>query len=233
MILMSDLLERIIETTGLDVVTLGSLKAAVKNCLADLTSRGYKEFHELDLAHLEGAEVNGCMLKAKLPQNISKIVYVRLYFPNGAEIARRVSLSDKRVGCIYVDGEFRSRLNNRECIYYTKGDEFFVEWHPALSFDLVNATFGYYARLSMPDNFPDDPDDVSQLRDVKLEIRDEYVDAIVFYACYFYYSRYIKDTDKIQFYDAKYKYYVEDISHELAYEDEYNEEDAVIKVEDD
>jgi len=40
---------------------------------------------------------------------------------------------------------------------------------------------------------------------------------------------YIKDTDKISLYLNNYKYYVEDISHELAYEDDYFEEDAVIK----
>ena len=41
----------------------------------------------------------------------------------------------------------------------------------------------------------------------------------------------MKDTEKIQFYLSNYKYYVEDITHELAYEDEFFEEDAVIREE--
>ena len=41
-------------------------------------------------------------------------------------------------------------------------------------------------------------------------------DALVFYAAYFYYSRFIKDVEKIQLYLNNYKYYVEDITHELA-----------------
>ena len=46
MIKLIDLYNRIVETTGLDVMTLGSLRAAIANCMADLTSRGYKIFKE-------------------------------------------------------------------------------------------------------------------------------------------------------------------------------------------
>ena len=74
---------------------------------------------------------------------------------------------------------------------------------------------------------------MDQLRTIEFNIREEFEDAVVLYAAYFYYSRYIKDTDKIQLYLSNYKYYVEDLTHELAYEDDFNEEDAIIKCEED
>ena len=48
-----DFYERVIETTGLDVMTLPSIKAAIKNCMADLTSRGYRIFCEKQLKDFE------------------------------------------------------------------------------------------------------------------------------------------------------------------------------------
>jgi hypothetical protein len=92
--------------------------------------------------------------------------------------------------------------------------------------------YGYYQRLIAP-KVDSTIEDIDQLEQITFDIREEFEDAIVFYAAYFYYSRYIKDADKIQFYLSQYKYYVEDLTHELAYEDDFNEEDAVIKCEED
>ena len=85
----------------------------------------------------------------------------------------------------------------------------------------------YYARLIAPE-FNTNVDDVNELKSVDIPIREEFEDALVFYAAYFYYSRFIKDVEKIQLYLNNYKYYVEDITHELAYEDEFFEEDSII-----
>lgn len=225
-----DLYERVIETTGLDVMTLGSIKAAIKNCMADLTSRGYRVFKELQLKDLKDAYIDNTMIETNLPVDVRKILYCKVFFNNNAVIARRYSLSNKRVSCQYINGKFRSSLQTNEAIFFVKGDKLIIEWHPALG-NLTDINFGYYQRLEAPD-FDDTVSDVQQLRNVEINIRPEFEDALVFYAAYFYYARYVKDTDKIQLYLSNYKYYVEDITHELAYEDEFFEEDSVIKTED-
>ena len=226
-----DLYERIIETTGLDVMTLGSIKAAIKNCMADLTSRGYRVFKELQLKDLKDAYIDNTMIETNLPIDVRKILYCKVFFNNNAVIARRYSLSNKRVACQYINGKFRSSLQTNEAIFFVKGDKLIIEWHPAFG-NLTDINFGYYQRLEAPD-FDDTVPDIQQLKNVEINIRPEFEDALVFYAAYFYYARYVKDTDKIQLYLSNYKYYVEDITHELAYEDEFFEEDSVIKTEDD
>lgn len=225
-----DFYERVIETTGLDVMTLPSIKAAIKNCMADLTSRGYRIFCEKQLKDFTNPYIDKTMIEVDLPKNVRKILYCKVFFNNNAVGATRYSLSNKRVSCMYINGRFRSHLQSNEAIFFVKGDKLIIEWHPAFG-DVTDISFGYYQKLEAPE-FNADVSDIQQLRDVTIDIREEFEDALVFYAAYFYYSRYVKDTDKIQLYLSNYKYYVEDITHELAYEDEYFEEDSVIKTED-
>lgn len=226
-----DFYERVIETTGLDVMTLPSIKAAIKNCMADLTSRGYRIFCEKQLKDFTNPYVDKTMIEVDLPKNVRKILYCKVFFNNNAVGATRYSLSNKRVSCMFINGRFRSHLQSNEAIFFVKGDKLIIEWHPAFG-DVTDISFGYYEKLTAPE-FNADVSDVQQLKDVTIDIREEFEDALVFYAAYFYYSRYVKDTDKIQLYLSNYKYYVEDITHELAYEDEFFEEDTVIKTEDD
>lgn len=225
-----DFYERVIETTGLDVMTLPSIKAAIKNCMADLTSRGYRIFTEKQLKDFTNPYVDGTMIEVDLPKNVRKILYCKVFFNNNAVSAKRYSLSNKRVSCMYINNKFRSHLQTNEAIFFVKGDKLIIEWHPAFG-DVTDISFGYYQKLEAPE-FDADVSDIKNLVDVEINIREEFEDALVFYAAYFYYSRYVKDTDKIQLYLSNYKYYVEDITHELAYEDEYFEEDAVIKTDD-
>lgn len=225
-----DFYERVIETTGLDVMTLPSIKAAIKNCMADLTSRGYRIFTEKQLKDFTNPYVDGTMIEVDLPKNVRKILYCKVFFNNNAVSAKRYSLSNKRVSCMYINNKFRSHLQTNEAIFFVKGDKLIIEWHPAFG-DVTDISFGYYQKLEAPE-FDADVSDIKNLINVEINIREEFEDALVFYAAYFYYSRYVKDTDKIQLYLSNYKYYVEDITHELAYEDEYFEEDAVIKTDD-
>lgn len=225
-----DFYERVIETTGLDVMTLPSIKAAIKNCMADLTSRGYRIFCEKQLKDFTNPYIDKTMIEVDLPKNVRKILYCKVFFNNNAIGATRYSLSNKRVSCMYINGKFRSHLQSNQAIFFVKGDKLIIEWHPAFG-DVTDISFGYYQKLEAPE-FNADVSDIQQLRDVTIDIREEFEDALIFYAAYFYYSRYVKDTDKIQLYLSNYKYYVEDITHELAYEDEFFEEDTVIKTED-
>lgn len=230
MMKLMDLYTRVVETTGLDVVTLDSLNTAVANCMADLTSRGYRTFAEKHLKDLPYSQ-NRNLIKLQQPSDVRKNLYIRLFFNNEAVIATRYSLSNKRVACKYEEGAFRSLLAQGQAIYYTKGDSIFIEWDPQLG-NVQDICYGYYQRLVAP-KVESNIEDIEQLNTVKFDIREEFEDAVVLYAAYFYYSRYIKDSDKIQFYLSQYKYYVEDLTHELAYEDDFNEEDAVIKCEED
>jgi hypothetical protein len=225
-----DLYTRVVETTGLDIITLDSLNTAVANCMADLTSRGYRTFAEKHLEEVEYTQ-NKNLIKFPQPSDVRKNLYIRLFFNNEAVVATRYSLSNRRVACKYEEGAFRSLLNQGQAIYYVKGDSIIIEWDPHLG-NLQDMSYGYYQRLVAPKIDPE-IDDIKALQEAKFDIREEFEDAVVLYAAYFYYSRYIKDADKIQFYLSQYKYYVEDLTHELAYEDDFNEEDAVIKCEED
>lgn len=230
MVKLIDLYERIIETTGLDVMTLPSIKAAIKNCMADLTSRGYRTFCEKQLKDFKNPYVDKTMIEIDMPKDVRKILYCKVFFNNNAVGATRYSLSNKRVSCQYINGRFRSHLQSNEAIFFVKGDKLIIEWHPAFG-DVTDISFGYYQKLQAPE-FNANESDIQNLANVEIDIREEFEDALVFYAAYFYYSRYVKDTDKIQLYLSNYKYYVEDITHELAYEDEFFEEDTVIKTDD-
>lgn len=229
-----DLYLRVLGTTGLDVMDLNSLKAAIANCMADLTSRGYKLFKELhteDFRQLGDIEHHGNLIIVKAPKDIRKTIYLKLFFNQDADMATRLSLSNPRVQCKYVDGQFHSLLEKQQSVYYIKEDKIYIEWDSNQREELKEIAFGYYQKLTCPKDFPDDPNKTEDLKKFEIDIREEFEDALVFYAAYFYYARYVKDTDKINLYLSNYKYYVEDIIHELSYEDEYNEEDAVIKCE--
>lgn len=228
-----DLYERVVETTGLDVMTIGSLKASIANCMADLTSRGYRIFKEVKLSGNNDDGFNftklyedNRMLVLNLPTDIRKVLYLKVFFAQQAGRAERYSVSNPKVQSRYIDGKFRTQLGNNGIIFYIKGDQLVVEWDARFG-PVSDLVFGYYARLIAP-QFDEDVSDIEQLQNVDIPIRKEFEDALVFYSAYFYYSRYVKDTEKIQLYLNNYKYYVEDITHELAYEDEYYEDDAVV-----
>jgi len=224
-----DLYTRVVETTGLEVVTLDSLKTAVSNCMADLTSRGYRTFVELTINDLTPT-FNGNMVSFCVPTNMRKCLYIRLFFNECAIVANRYSMGNRYIASVYQNGTFRSPTLTAggKAIFYIKGDNIFIEWNALLGTP-TNIAFGYYKKLSSSlIGVTDQTHDVAVLQQAEFEIREEFEDAVVFYAAYFYYARYIKDTDKIQLYLNIYKYYVEDILHELGSEDIYNEDDIAI-----
>jgi hypothetical protein len=226
-----DLYLRVLGTSGLDVMDLNSLKAAVSNCFADLTSRGYKLFEELHLTDFSNAEIHDNLIILPAPDDVRKSVYLRLFFDQDATVATRMSLSNPRVQCKYINGQFRSLLFENQAIYYIKNDKIYIEWHTSLRPRVNEISYGYYKKLQCPADFPNDISAIDEIEKVDIPVRKEFEDALVLYATYFYIARYIKDSDKINLALSNYKYYVEDITHELSYEDEFNEEDAVIKIE--
>ena len=250
-----DLYNRVIETTGLDVMTIESVQAAVANCMADLTSRGYKCFKEIELKDLlkedkllidkaktmkEEPDINlinvlyqdDVSLKFRMPKDLRKTLYCKLYFPTKSCKATRYSVSNPRIDCKVIDGQFRTEIDPKSAaIFYSKNDIVIIEWRKELQ-HLINFQYGYYQKLTAP-RIATQYKNLQELADIEIDIRPEFEDALVLYAVYFYYSRYLKDTDKITLYQNQYKYYIEDIIHELSYEDDFFEEDAVITTDED
>lgn len=229
-----ELHDRVVETTGLDVLTLGSLQAAVSNCMADLTSRGYRTYKELTFNELEDADIIAeevGYLEFTIPSNeIRKVLFVKIFLQNQGVVAFRLSLSNPSVQKNWSNGRFRTFLHGHQAVYYIKGNKLIIEYEPNLG-SVTDFKFGYYARLVAP-VLTANATDETNLDNVVINIREEFEDALVFYAAYFYYARFVKDPEKIQMYLNQYKYYIEDITHELAYEDEYFEEDSVVHHED-
>ena len=170
-----DLYTRVVETTGLDVITLDSLNTAVANCMADLTSRGYRTFAEKHLEDLSYRQ-NKNLITFQQPSDVRKNLYIRLFLNNEAIVATRYSLSNKRVACKYEEGAFRSLLVQGQAIYYVKGDTIVIEWDPRLG-DVQDICYGYYQRLIAP-KVDSTIEDVEQLETIEFDIREEFEDAL-------------------------------------------------------
>jgi len=220
-----DLYKRVVETTGLDILTEDSLIVAIANCFADLTSRGYRRFKEATITEFENKGNN--MIEFPLPSDLRKTLYCKVAIGNRVYNGVRVALNNPHVTSKVVgNGEIRSNLTalNLPVIFYIKDDKVIVEWISANTLP-TKILFGYYAKLEAPVLALDTDTDID---DIEIDIRKEFEDAVVVYCCYFYYSRYYKDNEKIYLFLNNYKYYVEDILHHLAYEDSYNDDEEVV-----
>ncbi len=226
---LKDLYTRIVETTGLEVLTVESINAAISNCFADLTSRGYREFEEKKYEKDLAVVINDNKIKFALPTDLRSILYCKVYFLDGANKVERISLTNPHIDTISYQNELRSDLARmgKKIIYYTKKDEIFIEWWGKK--ELIKMELGYHKKLIAPSMNPDKilGSDISEL---EVDIRKEFEDAVVLYACYFFIARELKDQERMQFHLNQYKYYVEDILHELADEDNF-EYETVMAVE--
>lgn len=216
-----DLYVRVAETTGMEIVTTDSLNTAVANCFADLTSRGYRSFRELVY---ENVTQEKGIAEIKIPSRLRKTLYVRIQFENGMQIASRLSIGNKRIQSVVTPEGFRTDIAPREVVYYIKGDVIVVEWNHTTYKELKKIYYGYYERLQAPRQAIDATD----LQSIELGIREEFEDAVVLYCVYFFYQRALKEDNKITSALNNYKYLVEDLLHELAFEDTYNDEECVI-----
>lgn len=223
-----DLYTRVVETTGLEVITTDSINAAISNCFADLTSRGYRDFEELDYPKDDITEYKNNLAIVDLPNNVRKIIYVRVYFETEAATADRVPLADGYVQSLIKDGEFRSDVLNmgKRVIYYVKNNKLHIEWLGMKS--PIYVRVGIHKKLEVPRLAENDITSSEDIGSVEISIRKEFEDALVLYSIYFFFARELKDNERMVFHLNQYKYYVEDILHELNDEDIFEDDDVVV-----
>ena len=227
-LLMSDLKTRVQETTGLEVITLDSLNVAIRNAFADMTSRGYREFKEVILSDVDFSVLTPTKLVYELPGDVRKILRVKAKRSSGVDSVARISLAnpaiDARVD--HSSGEYCVDFTNigSSSVYYIKNGVLYVEY-PGGQPNITELNVQYYKKLTAPEWAKD----IQDIDEIVIDIRTELFEALVFYCCYFYYLRFLKDPERIQQALSQYKYFMEDILYELNYEDSFNETDSVIQ----
>lgn len=224
----SKLYRRVRESTGLDVLTPGTMQAIIENCMADLTSRGYRDFVEVRVLPEDSEEAgikytnHGYGLYSfEIPDNLRKILYLKVAVTGKMLLGLRLSITDDRVNCIVVDNrELRTSFTNIEqsLIFYTNNGRIYLELRDRNA-DIIDIRFGYDKKIVVPEE-----PKVENYDTTIIDVRKEYEDAIVLYGIYQVYNRYSKEIDRIQMSLNNYKYFVEDITATLAHEDDYDRE---------
>lgn len=233
------LYQRVRESTGLDVLTPGTMQAIVENCDADLTGRGYRDFLEVTLeperdkredeTEKEYEEAKKLMYHSHgyglysfdIPEDMRRILYLKVATEYKMLQGLRLSINSNRVNNIIVEkGKLRTAFTNieQELIFYTNNNKVYFETRDRQA-DLTDIRFGYDKKIMVPDE--------PKLEDYEttvIPIRREFEDAIVLYGIYQVYLRYGKEVERIQLSLNNYKYYVEDIVSTLAHEDDYDRE---------
>lgn len=253
MMTLKDLYLRIKDTTGLEVLTVSDMYTIYKNCAADLTSRGYREFEELEVLaeKVKDTDITFTNIHNKKfifdsPVNLRKVLYLKLDDGTGLYKGNRIPITNPFIDTVYTDGEyffdFNSTTNN--FIYYSKNNKLVFE--SKSNNPPVKLVLGYYKKIPkdiIPANYTyinDEGQEVTStdvydprvLETITLPIREDLEDCFVFYGIYYVYNKRLKEDAMIQRHLNNYKYQVEDILHELNYEDNFNEEESVIIVED-
>lgn len=226
------LYHRIRESSGLDVLTENVLQTIIENCFADITSRGYREFNEQ--TYVRESEENPVfedlgegLYKIHIPDDYRKTLHLKIVVNNKVYLGYRVALTDERVNSIVI-GEYPKVVRSnfayldKDAIFYTKGDDMYIECR-FRHMKVQEIRLGYDKRLIAPIQ-----PTIKDYDTTTIEVRREFEDAIVLYGIFFLLQRYSKDTDRVQMALNNYKYYVEDLTYTLAYEDNYTDEDGTI-----
>ena len=246
---LKDLYIRVKDSTGLEVLTVSDMYTMYQNCAADLTSRGYREFAELTYTANEEDEhtfekVTDNKYVLTLFPTAKKVLYIKIKTSLGIIKAYRRPLTDPYIDSLASGNSTRynfSAHNNIQAIYYIKNNVCYVEYVQNVVAEEI--TVGLYKRIDsniVPTSFDYlDPEsgetitttDVYQtaiLETIELPIREELQDVFTLFGIYYSYNKRLKEEDMINRHLNNYKYLVEDLLHELNYEDVYNEEESVI-----
>lgn len=231
------LYHRIRESTGLDVLTENVLQTIIENCFADITSRGYREFGEqIYIPEKETEEdmvfesLGQGLYRIDIPEDYRKTLHLKVTVNNKVYLGYRLALTDERVNSIVVGNNKKEVRSNfayidKDVIFYTKDDKMYIECR-FRDKEVYDIRLGYDKRLIAPKQ-----PDLKAYDTAEIKCRREFEDAIVLFGVYFLLQRYSKDTDRVQMALNNYKYYVEDLTYTLAYEDNYTDEDGIICLE--
>lgn len=231
------LYHRIRESTGLDVLTENVLQTIIENCFADITSRGYREFGEqIYIPEKETEEdmvfesLGQGLYSIDIPEDYRKTLHLKVTVNNKVYLGYRLALTDERVNSILVGNDKKEVRSNfayidKDVIFYTKDEKMYIECR-FRDKEVYDIRLGYDKRLIAPKQ-----PDLKTYDTAEIKCRREFEDAIVLFGVYFLLQRYSKDTDRVQMALNNYKYYVEDLTYTLAYEDNYTDEDGIICLE--
>ena len=233
------LYQRIRETTGLDVLTPGTIQSIIENCDADLTGRGYRDFIEITIEPMRDkleSETDEEYERAKklmyenhgyglysfdIPEDMRRILYLKVANEFKMVQALRLSINSDRVNNLVVEkGSLRSSFTNieQEALFYTNNNKIYFETRNRTD-SLITVRLGYDKKIVIPVE-----PKVEDFETTVIPIRQEFEDAIVLYGIYQIYLRYGKELEKIQLSLNNYKYFVEDMVSTLAHEDDYDRE---------
>lgn len=233
------LYQRVRESTGLDVLTSGTIQTIIENCDADLTGRGYRDFVEINLVPFRKQEENESdkdyeeakklmytdegygLYSFDIPEDMRRILYLKVANEYKLLQGYRLSITDDRVNNHIVENHvLRSAFTNieQQLIFYTNNNKVYFELRDR-SCPAMIVRFGYDKKIIVPDE-----PKVEKYETTIIPIRKEFEDAIVLYGIYHVYNRYGKEIERIQMALNNYKYYVEDIVATLAHEDDYDRE---------
>lgn len=231
------LYHRIRESTGLDVLTENVLQTIIENCFADITSRGYREFNEqvyypekVNEEDLTFENLKHGLYCIDIPDDYRKTLHLKVTVNNKVYLGYRLALTDERVNSIVVGNDLKDVRSNfayidKDVIFYTKDNKMYIETRYRDK-EVLDIRLGYDKRLIAPEQ-----PTIKEYDDIEIKCRREFEDAIVLFGIYFLLQRYSKDTDRVQIALNNYKYYVEDLTYTLAYEDNYTDEDGIICLE--
>lgn len=231
------LYHRIRESTGLDVLTENVLQTIIENCFADITSRGYREFSEqiyvpekVEEEDKTFEDLGQGLYSIEIPDDYRKTLHLKVTVNNKVYLGYRLALTDERVNSIVVGNVKRDVRSNfayidKDVIFYIKDNKMFIECR-FRDKKVHDIRLGYDKRLIAPEQ-----PDIKEYDTAEIKCRREFEDAIVLFGVYFLLQRYSKDTDRVQMALNNYKYYVEDLTYTLAYEDNYTDEDGIICLE--
>jgi len=244
---LKDLYLRVKDSTGLEVLTVSDMYTMYKNCAADLTSRGYREFVEIEIPKEELLVEGSSKFSFETPTDLGKILYLKVDTNNCLSKGLRVPVTHKGLDTINKDGvytfDFRTEQST-SIIYYTKNGKIVCEtkdigvpsrivlgYYKKIEKNIIPKSFKY-----MDENGQEQTStnvyDPRILETIVLPIREELQDCFAFYGIYFCYNKRLKEDAMIQRHLNNYKYLVEDLLHELNYEDNFNEEESIIIVDD-
>lgn len=233
------LYQRVRESTGLDVLTPGTMQAIVENCDADLTGRGYRDFIEVTIEPLRDKhedETNEEYEEAKkwmyenhgeglysfnTPKDLRRLLYLKVATESRMLQGLRLSINSDRINNVVVgDGELRSSFVNieQQVLFYTNNNKVYFETRDRNA-NLKTVRLGYDKKIIIPSE-----PKVEEYETTIIPIRQEFEDAIVLYGIYQIYLRYGKEIERIQLALNNYKYFVEDMVSTLAHEDDYDRE---------